>query len=221
MIKWGIAIAVISVVLVFTLPIPQVFRGVASLPAVVAMIGILSDVWRDSMSHRRQKELQRQEHDFTLGIASHMANVTFNKHIEFCEEYFQAVNSIVNEHLSAGPNDTAYAAARKLQHVREKYSPWLTRDIEDALLPTEIALARVGASSALLERLPVGSERERVVNEMFELWSVVVGVKSTPNESERQSAAIGIRDHFRSVLGVDALTTLRSRALATALSRAK
>ena len=219
MIKGAIIVFVVSILCAVALPVPDIFRGIAAIPGIGALALVVVDLYRDSAAHRRAKELRRSEQDFTLGIASHMANATFDKHIAFCEAYFRTINEVVQEQLSKGPKSNALNAAQLLRTVREQYSPWLTKEIEDGLLPTEQALTRIGASSMLVDRTADDAKRSELIEKMFEMWSAVVGIPDKTTDEERQSAALEIRDHLRGVLGVDTLTALRRQALQSALRR--
>lgn len=52
-----------------------------------AIVTVLYQLLRDQAAHARALELQERQQLFNLGVASHMANVAFDKHIHFSEQY--------------------------------------------------------------------------------------------------------------------------------------
>lgn len=202
------------------LPIPDAFRGIVTLPGVGAMLGVLVQLWRDVQAHERKKELQESSQAFTLSVASHMSNITFDKHVAFCEAYFAKINEGMQKLSGTGPRENALELANDLHDLRRTYAPWLTKEIEDRLVPLEHSLRQIGAASKVLDYAPVGDERTQLVHQMYDTFAIVMGVKEGATDEQRETAASTIFEHLRSILGTRALTELRIKALRAAAERA-
>jgi hypothetical protein len=216
-----VAVFVASFLLAWFLPVSETFKGIATVPGIGAMLAFLTQIWRDQREHERRQELQEREQDFTLGIASHMAAVAYNKHFEFCETYSEKLHDGLQRLLQSGPTETALALelADELKAIRARYTVWLTQEIEDRLFPGEHALRQVGASSRLLESLPVGPERTSVVEQVYNLFGVVIGVNAPMSEEDAERSATRVMESLRRLLGIRQLTALRQRALDAAERR--
>lgn len=97
----------LSVVITLLLPVEEVFKGITALPAVGTMIGAVYQIFRDQASFERNKKLQHQQQIFNLATTSHMANMVFDKHVEFCEKYMMEVHETVRTLFREGPTKEA------------------------------------------------------------------------------------------------------------------
>jgi len=179
------------------LPVADTFRGIAAIPGAAALVGILVQLWRDSLAHERELERLERENDFTLTVASHMSRVVFDKHVAFCDAYFDRVNAGMAELAGRGPKPETLTFAHELRDIRQRHSPWLTSEIEDNLFPMEHALVRVGASASTLRDLPVGEQRTRLVDEMTRAFMLIIGITEASTAEERRTGANTIRDYLR------------------------
>jgi hypothetical protein len=116
-----------------------------SLPGIVGLFSLLVQGWRDQVAHERARELQQQQHDFDLTIASHMANVVFDKQVEFCEQYSQKLYAFIPNMFSTGPSREAIDCATELQNIRLRYSPWISLNVISNLMPYGSALREIGS----------------------------------------------------------------------------
>ncbi len=80
-------VLVVSFVAAWTLPASEILRGIVGLPGVAALFATLYQILRDQAAHERVIELQERQELFNLGVASHMANVAFDRHVQFSERY--------------------------------------------------------------------------------------------------------------------------------------
>lgn len=117
------------------LPMDEIFKGIFATPALIAMIGALFQLARDNAAHERKLDLQRKQQIFNLGATSHMANVTFDKHVEFCEKYMEEVDSAIGTLYRKGTTKEALPHANSLYALRREYSAWLTEGIGIQLSP--------------------------------------------------------------------------------------
>src|SRR5258708_20910642 len=103
--------AVVAVILTFgatlILPIPDSYRGLITLPGIVAVFGIVIEAWRDKRSHERALDLLIRQQDNSLAIASHMATVVFDPQVEFCEVYFAKAHNTLLDLFTTGPTKAA------------------------------------------------------------------------------------------------------------------
>src|SRR5437899_7721911 len=76
-----------------------------------------------------------------------------------------------------------------------------SEDLESKVMPFEDALRQIGARKIALEGLPVGIERSRVVNEMYQTFSDVTGIKRDGHVDETL-APRRIIGHLQDLLGV-------------------
>jgi hypothetical protein len=201
------------------LPLPDTVRVLATIPGLTALCGMVVQILQDNLAHQRQIELQRRGQDFTLSVASHMSNTTFDKHVEFVEAYFAKINEGLQKLSGSGPNEYALQLSQELMAVRRHFAPWLTAEIDGRLFPLEHALRRIGAGSRFLESLPVGDQRSRVVDAMYSDFMVVMGLNEGASQDKRDMAAERIVDHLREMLGTGQLTRLRTSALHEAVTR--
>lgn len=211
------AIIAVSFIATWLLPVSEVFKGITAIPGTGALLAVLYQILRDQMSHERQKELQRRQHFFNLGVTSHMASVAFDKHVEFCEKYISQMDEGLRQLFIEGPNVNALSFARKLSDIRFQFRPWLTEDIMDRILPYEKALIEIGSKARLEEHLPVGEKRTRVIDEMFKTFSDVAGIRDEGSNIDEQITTEKIINHLQQVLGIQELTTLRRKVIAEAV----
>lgn len=212
-----------SMILVL-LPISDTFRGIASLPGAGALLGALYQLYRDQKKRDHDVALQASGQAFELSVACKMAEATFEKHSRFCEDYFRKLNDGIQLLLKSGPaSDVGIAIARELRDVRDAYSPWLSKEIEDSLFPVEQALTRIGVKSYMLSQEKDTAKREELVNDMFRLFGIVCGIEykdgkelNEASDEERRAAANTIREELRNILGTKELAELRSHAIRTA-----
>ena len=135
----------VSTCLVLFLPVANETKTMFSLPGIAGLFSLLVQGWRDQVAHERARELQQRQNDFDLAIASHMANVVFDKQVEFCEKYSQKLYAFIPVMLRTGPSKEALDCASELQDIRLRYSPWISLNIINKLTPYESALREIGS----------------------------------------------------------------------------
>ncbi len=92
-------------------------------------------------------ELRRQdqkiEASFDVGVMSHMANVAFDKHIEFCEAYLKESDQALAELLLDASAKTTLAHVGKLAEIRRQYALWEDKKIGDFLTKFQESLSKI------------------------------------------------------------------------------
>jgi hypothetical protein len=213
---------VASVAAALLLPIDAVFKGIASTPAIVALIGALYQILREQAAFEKQRYLQRQEQFFNLGVTSHMANTAFDKHVEFCEKYMKEVHSTVATLFRHGPTKEAFENVGHFIELRREYAAWVPRDVGLQLEPFENALSRMSTQMGLADDLIGDGQshdvRVKAIHEAHSIFKKVlqIGKEDPSNENSVVSVEV-IKERIRSILGIEELTRIREKLIRQAL----
>ncbi len=149
-------------------------RILAGTPAVCSLLGALFLLLRDDiaferkllhdeLAHERSRALQDSRNTFSIGATSHMANIAFDKHIGFCEEYVKQMIEMMWELLKSGPDEKALNAADALVSIRYKWLVWLNPKTESFLESFEHRVRGLGADAWLLKHGGPMEDRHEVV----------------------------------------------------------
>jgi len=203
------------------LPVPDTYRGLITLPGIVALFGIVIEAWRDKRSHERALELLARQQDSALAIASHMATTVFDRQVAFCEAYFEKAHNTLLALFTDGPTPAALDHAKELTRIRTRYSPWLSPQIEAGLLPFEHALREVGVDAELVATNLPQPHHAVFVQKMYDAFIKLIHITEPLAGDSPEEAISSIIAHLRNVLGVTKLTKLRDQALDTATIRAE
>ena len=204
-----------SFTMVRSFPVGDVMRVVGGIPGVLGLIGILYQLGRDEAQHQRSLLQQHDQQLFDLGATSHMANVAFDKHVAFCEEYVSEMYATIQTLFREGPSKEALSHASKLYQIQQKHAAWLTPQIETQLEPFEKALRRIGATAHLYSADPGHANASGRVEEMYDIFSDVLSIAKEPDKPVNSEVAVAtILSRLREVLGIEQLTTLRHALLA-------
>ncbi|NOS76847.1 MAG: hypothetical protein HOP35_02770 [Nitrospira sp.] len=186
-------------------------RALYGSPATLALIGALYQILRDHSQHEKARALQQSDQHFILGITSHMADVAFDKHVEFCEKYMTQMQKTLSTLFQDGPSGNCLELSSQLANIRLSSRTWLTADIQNKILPFEEALTQIAGRHIMLNNLPVGDERTKVVQEMHNTFADVLGLTrlEARGENDASVAPRVIMDHLQDILGVKQLVQLR------------
>ena len=212
---------VLSVGFASLLPAEALLREIAAIPAVGALLAAVFQILRDQAGFERQQISQQQQQAFSLGATSHMANVAFDKHVEFCEKYVAEVHSTVVSLFREGPTEKALKHVWNFAELRRQYAAWLPRDIVEGLDRFETAVTRIGSLSYLVEALRGTTDpgRQPAIAEMYDVFRDVLNIPSdTPAERRPDVAIEAVKEKVRAILGIEHLTKLRRRLVQQALS---
>ena len=201
----------ISLGTAFVLPTADILRWVSGVPALVALIGVVLQIFRDQAQHEKTLIVQRDQQHFVLGITSHMANVAFDRHVDFCEKYITQTQETLSTLFREGPTRQGFELSAKLAGIRLSFQTWLTSDIQNKILPFENALTKIAGMHLELEHLPVGDKRTKVVEAMHNTFADVLGLSRLEGRGESDEAVLASRimDHLQDILGVKQLIRLR------------
>jgi hypothetical protein len=192
-------------------------KALFAVPGATALFSIVYKFWKGERAHERQVEIQARQQEFAFLPASHMASVAYDKHVKFCEEYLEAVNKAVFDLWVEGPNVKALGHANSLRDIRDRHTAWLTREIEEKLFPIEAALRKIGAGSHVLPLVQPGSERSKIVDDVYGAFGKIT---ESGKENQGSTAAVAsITDSLRELLGIKELTELRTEVTKLARDR--
>jgi hypothetical protein len=195
----------------------------------LALIKWLGEVWRarileqdrqrnsieiERLRRDLQRDIQlllkRQEQSFNLSITSHMANVAFDKHIAFCEEYAQCAIQCVDKLFKVDSADNTLLTFGELAQIRQKYAPWVPSNVIQNLLPFEGALFQVNSKYVLLQNNASFSDKAAVSKEMLSTFSQIIGMPSADENGNSEIAIQYILTYLQNILGISEITQLRS-----------
>lgn len=195
----------------------EFIKDLAGVPLIGALLVALFQIVRDQSAHERNELLMRYQNSFAMGATSHMANVAFNKHVEFSEEYIKEAYAALQTIFREGPTQEAASHAFSLGRVREKYAVWLTAKIESDLQPFEMALRQMGASAGYVQATTgdrSATQRQEHINRMYKILAKLTSLKEWEGEVLTDELAISTQiQQLRSILGTDELSKLRQSLL--------
>jgi hypothetical protein len=201
----------------------KILGDLAGIPAITALFGALFQLGRDSIAHDRALRLEDARNRFTVGATSHMANVAFDKHVAFCEEYVAEMFKALETLFRKGPHADALKHATYLFIVRNKWAVWLTPEIEKELDVFEGAIRTMGASAWLVNQIP--GEQESIKRMFLEFAKILGPKRGIPHwggEVVSEEYAIDtILASLRKVLGINDLARLRGELVSQAMTRLK
>jgi hypothetical protein len=170
--------------------------------------------------NRFDAQLEETRNRFTIGAASHMADVAFDKHVEFCEKYTTAVNGALNTLFSRGPHQDVLQDADRLVGIRLEWTLWITPGVEAKLQGFERALRKIGANAWLIGQLdPAHQDRTEPIREAYDTFADVLGWPEWQGRPlTGDVAAERIIQGLREVLSVGDLRRLRDELIKRAVS---
>ncbi len=196
---------------------------------VASLLGLLLQVMLDVNARERSQVEQTIEQAFAIGSASHMANVTFDRQVRFCEAYVAELRSTLETLTIHGPTPLALDHASRLCSIREEHALWLTAEMEDVPKRIEQCLRTHGATGRALAITEPGSDDSRLerVERLFRSFRDLLGkdlLGARPDDEPMdESLAISqvVGELRRGVLGVDDLARLRSSIVRRAATSAE
>lgn len=210
----------LSVATAWLLPMDDALKGIAFTPAMGAMIFALWQIFRDQASFEKNQQLQRQQQIFSLGTTSHMANVAFDKHVEFCEKYMYEIHETVKTLFHKGPTSKAFEHVGRFVELQREFAAWIPKDVALALDPFERAVNKIAALSGLEASLgssdPNG--RAKAIEEMYEIFREVMHIDNPTNINGNSEIAVEeVKERVRAILGIEQLTRIRRKLVKQAL----
>jgi hypothetical protein len=216
---------VLSVAMFKFLPSSEVIQTYAALPIVGSLVAALLQIVRDQADHSRQLLIQDSQNRFLLGATSHMADVAFDKHVQFCEEYLTEAHSAVHTLFREGPSPEVLKHSPKLYSLQQKYMLWLTPKIEADLEIFEAALRKIGATAGYLQNAIAAQDRQEKIDTMYKTFADVLGARWMGSEWEgkkltEELAISTVIRNLRNIHGTEELTAIRTALMVKAGSKA-
>lgn len=203
----------------FLLPVAEFYKGIVATPIAVTLIAAVYQVLRDNAAHQRQVDLQNANNVFSLGVMSHMAQVAFDKHVEFCEKYMSEVHEAISTLFREGPTEKAMTHSQNFSRLRIEYATWITDDIANKLKPFEDAMFNIGSKTQLWKAVRDRATFDKAYKEAEDSWDGILGgilnKEKTPDES---IAVESVKNRVRQILGVQELTQLRGKLIQKAIN---
>ncbi len=200
-------------------------RALAAIPGVTSLLGGLFTLSRDESAFQKQVHLQSQQQFFTLGAASHMANVVFDKHIEFCEAYMAEVHRTMQTLQSDGPSENALKHSGNFFRIRNQYFNWIPESLVDQLRPFENAIGEIGILSRADQITPGANAKSKwaLLDRINLRFERVLGftdheVAAKGDTSNDDIKIERVKENIRRVLGVEELTRFREQLIKKASS---
>jgi len=202
---------VASVVLMVLFPNSQVLYGQAS---TLALIAALYQIFRDEAAYQKSLIVQHDQHRYELGATTHMADVVFNKHYDFCEEYHKSLVETIKHLVEKGPSEGVLNDVITLCNIRFKYAVWLTKKMDKDLELFEDSFRKIGANSLYYKGDPSGATREGKVDEMYSIFNALFYTDADKDNSIREFVTISkITNRLRDIVGTESLTGIRNSLL--------
>ena len=208
-----------SYVLAATYPAGDIVRTIAGSVSVGALIGALLQLYRDEAAYERLLNLRRDDQQFQVGVTSHMSNVVFDKHVEFCEEYMEEVRATVDELIRSHASQAAVAHANKLFEIRRRHATWVTTAMSQKLSQFEDAVRKLGAAAGFVADTTgnpqYAEQRAQAVEYVFKEFQRILP-QLFGKESEDGIGSESIEARVREMLGIELLVDLRAKLIARA-----
>jgi hypothetical protein len=176
------------------------------------------EIFKHELRKAHEIQMEEAKNRFTVGATSHMADVAFDKHVQFCEEYAKGVNGTLDFLFKKGPHKDVLNEANNLADIRAKGAVWLPPKVDGELFKFEGALRTIGANAWLLGELGADVDRTEAIKAAYGTFAAVVGWETWQGETVTQDlAAERVVQKLRNVLGIDELTWLRAELVKRAV----
>ena len=188
----------------------------ASFPGVGSLLMILYKVLQDHQNHQKKIDLQIRQQSLNIGTASHMANVAFDKHAEFCEKYMRIVHEAIDTLMREGASKQGKAIefSTKCVLLRQQFSAWLTYDINESLIPFEKTLMNIGADARFVEDTrgfpEYADDRLKLIRKGLSDFSKLLDI-TDKNEDDVIVSLEDVKTRIREILGIEELVRLRTK----------
>lgn len=209
---------ILSLSLSLWLPLDETFKGMAYTPAIGALFAAIFQLLRDHAAYEKQLELLQKQQFFSLGITSHMAEVAFDKHVEFCEKYIAEVHKTILTFIREGPTEKGQDHGRNLTGIRIEYDTWITEDITNSLKHFEDAVFRIGSQTHLAKQTSRSAVGQTAYEKADALWDDVLGNLLDKSKKPDENIAVeSVKKKIRDILGIEKLTQLRGVLISKAI----
>ena len=219
------AVLALSLGSLFWLPGGEFVQSLSAIPLVGSLVAALFMLVRDYTAHERKLLLQESQNRFLLGASSHMANVAFDKHVQFAEEYADELHKALATLFQKGPTQDVLKHTNVMYELHQKYAVWLTNKLEAELEQFEFDLRKIGAAAGYVDASTAQENREEIMSAMYRRFAEVMGKERMGADewdgekiSEERAASMTIR-RLRSILGSEELTEMRTSIISKSIAK--
>ncbi len=220
--KTYLSIAVVfiaSLIFLYWHPGGDAIQFLAGIPLVGSLVAFLFQILRDQAAHEREMLILDAQNRFSLGASSHMANVAFDKHVQFSEEYAEEVHKTLTTLFREGPTTQVLTHTGNLYKLQQKYAVWLTTKLEKDLESFESALRSIGANAGYVYNTSGTEDRQQKLDAMYQTFAEVMGFEEWQGEKLTDNLAVSMLiRRLRKILGTEELTEMRSTIVSKAIS---
>ncbi len=209
-----IAIGAVSFLIALISPIEGFLREMFAIPGVIAFISFVVLVIRDHSDYKYSIALQSHQQDFDLASASPISYYVFRKQAKFAEDYINKIIEGYSDLRGKGPSKEVAGLATNLQDIRLKYCCWLTEELEQQLVKVERGLHLIASKEYLLDFLPVGDERTKTLNEIYDLFMRIIGPCKGVSDNEQEDLVLAdLIVKLRDLLKIAEFTCFRKKVV--------
>jgi len=209
-----------SYALADALPAESLLRTVAGNVGVAALIGALFQLLRDHAAHEIEVWLRRDDQQFHVGVTSHMANMVFDKHVAFCEEYMAEVQATVDKLIAEHASPAAIEHANRLYEIRRRHATWVTTAMSQRLEGFEFAVRKLGAKAQFIDRTagrPIYADaRSRTIEKVAADFERILPRLFDEVGADDAIASETVIQRVREILDIERLVELRIRLIGRA-----
>ena len=165
----------------------------------------------------QRKDAVRRAFD---SAGSHIAKVTFDRYVAFCEEYVLLWSDALADLIQEGPTATATQHAHKIIRHRQQWTLWVPPDVDTTLKAYEKGLLDVGLNSRLVETVKTGNgaDVQSYVKTMYLRFAELTGLGEWDGKKLDDDTRIEwMMQMLRQTLGTDSYNKLRSITMRMAI----
>lgn len=165
----------------------------------------------------QRKDAVRRAFD---SAGSHIAKVTFDRYVEFCETYVLLWSDALADLIREGPTATATQHAHKIIRHRQQWILWVPPDVDTTLMAYEKGLLDVGVNSRLFETAKTGNEADiqSFVSTMYLRFAELTGLREWDGKKLDDDTRIEwMMKMLRQTLGTDSYNKLRNITMRMAI----
>ena len=216
---WLAAVFVGSLLITLIAEPETVANKIAQYPALGALLGILWKILQDEIRDQRDIKKATTLAQNSLFAGAHYASKIYDKQMEFCEDYWIRVLDVIKKMEREGESPTLTQEANALYTYRMEQAIWLTEDMMLDLEGFEKALRSIGADSKRLENIPVGTERNKRVDQMMQVFMDIMHYSESESNEKKARSYLEILEKLQGVLGISTAYQWRQEFMERAADR--
>jgi hypothetical protein len=197
--------------------IPALITFAGGIIGAVIAQGVTLLIAHKNREADKRKDSVRRAFD---SAGSHVAKVTFDRYVEFCETYVLLWSEALVDLIREGPTTSATQHAHKIVRHRQQWILWVPPDVDATLKGYEKGLMDIGLNSRLFETVTMGSGAniESYVSTMYLRFAELTGMGEWDGKKLDDDTRIEwMMQMLRRTLGTDSYNTLRNITMRMAI----